>query len=289
MNKTTQKVYQYLLDSYGSTSISGQQEFSPEFYDPDEGNNYIYSLTNKLPAIRGLDFMNGDFNGVVKRAKEWWNRGGLVTICWHTGMYGGTHAESLNDNPKFDRLIRSGTNENKRMLENWDKAALALQELRDNDIPVLWKPFHEPDGEWFWWGKGGNYYFKKLWKMMYERFTNVFGLDNLIWVQGYTTEVKKYWYVGDKYCDVIGSDTYDPKDPYNDVGWYGLGGIKTDRLRCYHETQALPTNQDLSTKPLWSYLVVWHTDILYDIDKNSIKEFYDNDKVITLDKLPKFI
>ena len=47
-----------------------------------------------------------------------------------------------------------------------DKAAEALQELKEENIPVLWRPFHEFDGAWFWWGKGGSENFKKLWIMM---------------------------------------------------------------------------------------------------------------------------
>lgn len=48
--------------------------------------DYIYNNTGRYPAIRGLDYMNDDFSGVNRRAKEWHDRGGIVTICWHCGF-----------------------------------------------------------------------------------------------------------------------------------------------------------------------------------------------------------
>ena len=104
--------------------------------------DYIKETTGKLPAMRGLDFMNADFDGVVERAEDWWEKGGLVTSCWHTGINGLGYQESLNDEPDFDKLLKTGTKENKAMLENWDKAAEALVKLRDAGVPVLWRPFH---------------------------------------------------------------------------------------------------------------------------------------------------
>lgn len=45
--------------------------------------------------------------------------------------------------------------EYKTLISGMDKAAKALKELNDKNIPVLWRPFHELDGGWFWWSRGG--------------------------------------------------------------------------------------------------------------------------------------
>ena len=187
-DEITQQVYDYICDNYGKVMLSCQQE-STWMDSPDYEMDYIKETTGKLPAMRGLDFMNADFDGVVERAEDWWEKGGLVTICWHTGINGLGYQESINDEPDFDKLLKKGTKENKAMLENWDKAAEALVKLRDAGVPVLWRPFHEFDGKWFWWGKGGEENFIKLWQMMYDRYTNKFGLTNLIWVLGYSGDV----------------------------------------------------------------------------------------------------
>ena len=78
--ETTKKVFAYICDTYENGIISGQQEST--WVDGSEYEmNYIYDITGKYPAMRGLDFMNDDFDGVVDRAVDWWNKGGLVTIC----------------------------------------------------------------------------------------------------------------------------------------------------------------------------------------------------------------
>ena len=98
-----------------------------------------------------------------------------------------------------------GTWENKVFTEDLKNAAAYLKLLRDADIPVLWRPFHEAAGGWFWWGKDAAS-FKSLWIAMFNYFKTE-GLDNLIWV--WTTEGNDSdWYPGDQYVDIVGRDVY---------------------------------------------------------------------------------
>lgn len=98
-----------------------------------------------------------------------------------------------------------GTWENKVFTEDLKNAAAYLKLLRDADIPVLWRPFHEAAGGWFWWGKD-DASFKSLWIAMFNYFKTE-GLDNLIWV--WTTEGNDAdWYPGDQYVDIVGRDVY---------------------------------------------------------------------------------
>ena len=98
-----------------------------------------------------------------------------------------------------------GTWENKVFTEVLKNAAAYLKLLRDADIPVLWRPFHEAAGGWFWWGKDAAS-FKSLWIAMFNYFKTE-GLDNLIWV--WTTEGNDAdWYPGDQYVDIVGRDVY---------------------------------------------------------------------------------
>ena len=98
-----------------------------------------------------------------------------------------------------------GTWENKVFTEDLKNAAAYLKLLRDADIPVLWRPFHEAAGGWFWWGKDAAS-FKSLWIAMFNYFKTE-GLDNLIWV--WTTEGNDAdWYRGDQYVDIVGRDVY---------------------------------------------------------------------------------
>ena len=98
-----------------------------------------------------------------------------------------------------------GTWENKVFTEDLKNAAAYLKLLRDADIPVLWRPFHEAAGGWFWWGKDAAS-FKSLWIAMFNYFKTE-GLDNLIWV--WTTEGNDAdWYPGDQYVHIVGRDVY---------------------------------------------------------------------------------
>ena len=206
-NPQTQALYRYLTDLYGTKIIAGQQEstwMGSENYEFD----IICNASGKLPAIRGLDYMNDDFRGVNRRAQEWFKRGGIVTICWHCGAdFRGSHRESLRSNLDWQNALSSGTPENKKLLEGMDKAARALAQLQDEGVTVLWRPFHEFDGGWFWWGKGSPEDFVQLWRMMYRRYTETFHLNNLIWVWTAQTG-DDVWYPGDEFVDIVGRDNY---------------------------------------------------------------------------------
>lgn len=278
----TEKIYDYICDSFGKTMLSCQME-STWMGSPDYEIDYIYEKTGKYPAMRGLDFMNGDFDGVVERAIEWHKKGGLVTICWHTGVASSGYEESKADNPDFEKLLTPGTDEYNTMTGAWDLAAKALLKLQDEGVTVFWRPFHEFDGGWFWWGKDGGESFIKLWRMMYDKFTNDYGLNNLIWVLGYSGEVKDGWYPGDEYCDIVGSDTYD--DSTNKRAWDKLKKI-TDKPLTFHECGNLPKVSDFENDgDIWSWFMVWHTDWIINNDVENLREVYGSERVVTLDEL----
>ena len=143
---SAKKVYQYLKDTYGKACITGQME-STWMGTPNYEMIYIEENTGKLPAIRGLDFMHNDFGGVVSRAKDWWEQGGIVTICWHTGAdFASAYDESKADNINWDDAFVPGSDTYNALLEGMDRAVPYLQNLEDAGVPVLWRPFHELDG-----------------------------------------------------------------------------------------------------------------------------------------------
>lgn len=286
-DETTKAVYAYLASLQGNQVLSAQQE-STWMGSDDYEMQYIYDCSGKYPAMRGLDYMNDDFDGVNKRAVAWWKKGGLVTICWHTGAgFSGAWEDAMKDEVSdWDAMFTDGTAENKAMLDGMDKAAKALSELQKAGVTVIWRPFHELDGRWFWWGKGGSKNFIRLWQTMYDRYTNDWHLNNLIWVLGYSHNGKGYqkWYPGDNYCDIIGADSYDggaqPK-LYKKVSRVN----KANKPMCFHECGANPTADELKETP-WLWFMTWHTEYLTDNnDKIAIQELYNSDYVITLDEI----
>ena len=284
------QLYAYLCGLSGQGVLSGQME-STWMGSPDYEMDYIFEKTGKYPAIRGLDYMHDDFDGVNERAIQWWNEGGIVTIMWHTGSdFNGEWADALADEiTDWEATLTPGTSEYVNFVAGMDKAAEALLELQEAGVPVLWRPFHEFDGRWFWWGKGGSDYFIRLWKLMYDRYTNHWGLNNLIWVLPYSGNGKAYgnWYPGDEYCDILGADSY-------------AGGVQNKLYKlltmvcdsgkpyCFHECGTNPTAEELQTTP-WIWFMTWHTDhIVSNNDPEALKALYNSDYVLTKDELPAF-
>lgn len=292
-DETTQRIYSYICDTFGSGIISAQQEST--WMDSTEYEmDYIYEATGRLPAMRGLDFMNDDFDGVCERALDWWNKGGLVTICWHCGSdFTGEYNDCKNDEiTDWDAVLTDGTPENEAFVKNMDNAGKALQKLQENGVTVLWRPFHEFDGQWFWWGKGGADNFKRLWIMMYNHFTYDLELNNLIWVLGYSHNGKAVakWYPGDEYCDIVGADSYEVSENGAEKRLYDKVFKVTagNKPLIFHECGLIPTVDDLKTVP-WCSFMTWHTEWLIDTNSSEhLKEVYNSDYVITLDELPNF-
>lgn len=288
-----QAVYAYLQQVWGTGCLTGQME-STWMGSPDYEMNFIEEHTGKLPAVRGLDFMHNDFQGVVDRAIAWWEQGGIPHICWHTGNdFASGYNESLAHNLDWDEALTPGTAAYAKLIADMDRAVPYLQQLEDAGVPVLWRPFHELDGGWFWWSKGGSENFVKLWQLMYSRYTDYWGLDNLIWLLGYSGNGGNMaaWYPGDDYVDLIGADSYSPGANgrlYAEVASIAPAGMPI----VFHECGAIPTQTQMSRADApWAMFMVWHTTYLTDGNSNtttSLKEIYTSDYFITLDELPDF-
>ncbi|MBQ7954661.1 MAG: hypothetical protein IJ282_02825 [Lachnospiraceae bacterium] len=290
--ENAQRVYDYLQDVYGTVCLTGQME-STWMGSPDYEMKFIEKNTGKLPAIRGLDFMHNDFQGVTNRSKEWWEKGGIPTICWHTGAdFNSGYNESKDHNINWDEAFVPGSETYNKLLEGMDRAVPYLQQLEDAGVPVLWRPFHELDGGWFWWSKGGSENFVKLWQLMYSRYTDYWGLDNLIWVYGYSGNGGNMaaWYPGDDYVDLLGADSYTP-GPNQKLFEECETLIPEGMPIVFHECGTIPTEKEMTDAgATWSFFMVWHTEYLTESKNNtveSLKEIYNSDYFITLDELPE--
>lgn len=283
------RLFEYLCDMHGKKILAGQQE-SPAKGKANEELEYIFEVTGKLPAIRGLDYIDDDFEGVNARVVEWDSRNGIVTICWHWGIPPvGKGYPSSQESIDIEDALTEGTKLNLGMLKQMDEVAEALKELRDLHIPVLWRPYHEFDGAWFWWGKGGSEQFKRLWKLMYERFTMVHELNNLIWVLSYSWQLHEDWYPGDDFYDIIGTDIYEVgehKSSYDKLAlWSG-----TDIPIAYSECGPIPDPDNLVKEQVnWAWFMTWHT--IHIKEQNTpdyLKRVYRHERVLTLEDMPQW-
>jgi hypothetical protein len=281
-------LYSYLQDVAGKKILAGQMASEWGF---DE-IGYIQKLTGKLPAIKGMDFIESDKNeDQVRAAKDWWERGGIPTIMWHWGAPGiGEGYENSKKEVDIDKCFEKGTPEYNAFWKELDEKAALLEELKKAKVPVLWRPFHELNGNWFWWGKKGAAQFRRLWTTMYDYYVHTKKLDNLIWVLCYTASPDSAWYPGRDYVDIAGADDYGQNGPHAEM-YRKVRSIVGDAMPVpFHECPVPPDPaQCLAQGVNWSWFMVWHTSFVLKADPAYLKYIYTNDLVVTLDKVPNIM
>jgi mannan endo-1,4-beta-mannosidase len=158
---------------------------------------------------------------------EHWNRGGLVQISWHIdNPWTGGNSWDTTRQEKLDELIDGALSA--KWIDQLNQIADALDPLQQQGVPVLFRPLHEANGDWFWWGQkqqpGHEVAYKRLFRHMYDYMTHERGLDNLIWVYSaavtYRESVVDY-YPGPECVDVVGLDIYDDRVRGRDMDLLG--------------------------------------------------------------------
>lgn len=252
-NPDTRKILNYLSclpNRSDNRVISGQYTSGPgadgQLWPPNAYEDYVvrlYNETGKWAAMIGMDYSGvslsdfslADIQSVNQQLINHWNQGGLAILMWTAPNPWGGKVRDNYDRIDVTELITPGTSVNKIWMSMLDKVAKGLADLRDAGVVVLFRPFHEMNGEWFWWsfGKGGQVspaQFTMLWRHMFDYFTYTKGLNNLIWAYGPDREhiplaswqkPVLYYYPGDAYVDIVGlsvySDTFDDWGGYSDL------------------------------------------------------------------------
>lgn len=307
----TRRLMSYLCDMYGKNILSGQYcdtgAFGKEF-------QVIKKVTGKTPAVLGLDLMeytpsrveNGSVGHATELAVQHWENGGIVTFCWHwnapskylTGQwYSGFYTEQTNiDLAK----VMNGEDEEgyELLMQDIDAIAEQLQILRDEGVPVLWRPLHEASGGWFWWGASGAETYKQLYILLYDKLTNEYGLNNLIWVwNGQDAD----WYPGDEYVDIIGEDIYPGEHVYtSQINKYleAAHYTQTPKMVVLSENGCV-FDPELAIRDgaMWGFWCTWNGEFVakdmaiftYNdqyTEEEALQKFYCHEAVITLDEVP---
>ena len=289
-------LYAWLWSQYGRRTLTGQHE---QGYNPENAQrelDYLVKVTGKAPAILGFDYIDPrDDARVNARALAWARSGGIVTFCWHWGAPDiGTGYENSKKDFDVAAALTPGTPQNRLMLAQMDHVAALLKVLRDAKVPVLWRPFHEFSGDWFWWGKHGPDAFKALWRLMYDRYTRLHGLDNLIWVLGWAGQkVDAAYYPGRETVDIAGADIY-VEDHGNLASMFaGVKAIVGHSVPiCLHENGPVPDPALLGPQADWLWFMTWHTRWLMGADQNTpaqLKRYFASRRYVTRDELPAML
>lgn len=301
-------VLKYLSDISYSKTITGQHTQTMAM----EELHHIKKITGREPALLGFELLSYSPNinyldtddecmtevvenfGTLKRAWEWADRKGLITFTWHWfSPLGGRSKAFFTVNTDFDasKAIIDGTPENRALISDMDYMAGLLRPFCDKGIPILWRPFHEGEGNWFWWGVKGPEVVKKLWRMMFDRYTNVHKLNNLIWV--WNTAVPEC-YPGDDVVDVISRDMYPEPHSHTDQAdkYYELTKITdSKKIALIGEIGTLPDVDEIHKKRIgWASFMTWSKVFCLTEDFTSfdyLKKLYSSPNAVTKETLPE--
>ena len=145
-------------------------------------------------------------------------RGGIVTVSWHprNPLTGGT-AWDVSDSTVVASVLPGGSQFEKfqTWIERVGDFLLTLKTKDGRPVPVIFRPWHENNGSWFWWGQAlcSDNEFHGLWDMLQDSLT-IRGLNNLLWSYspnldgGWTEERFLARYPGNDRVTLIGEDAY---------------------------------------------------------------------------------
>lgn len=298
-------VYKFLKENYGKKQLTGVQssmsntnDFINNVYSATQkhpalaGYDFIYLAFSPTPANWSWVQNYGD----ISAAKEQWENNGLVSYMWHWNVpnseadFNNCVEKNSTDNmgfycpganssgtTSFDirEALKEGTWQNRCIMRDIEEVAGYLKNLQDANIPVIFRPLHEAAGNytkynpqggaWFWWGRYGAEPCKKLFRLLHDQLTNVYGLNNLIWAwtidatEGMVSQAKD-WYPGDDVVDIVGVDIYTDKINVPQKSQYEFMNEVTGgkKLTTISECGNIPDPKvqfdgDLS----WSWFMVW--------------------------------
>lgn len=301
-------VLKYLSDITYDKVITGQHTQTMG----QEELHRIEEITGDKPALLGFELLSYSPNinytdtddecmtevnnnyGTLKRAWEWADEKGLINFTWHWFSPLGGHSKSFfTENTDFDasKAVIDGTKENKALISDMDVIAGLLRPFCERNIPILWRPFHECDGTWFWWGAKGADTLKKLYRLMYDRYTNVHELNNLIWVWN---AQNKEFYPGDDVVDIISVDIYPEKHCHTSQIDQYINLIKITeqkKIAIIGEIGSLPDIDAIHNEKVgWASYMTWSLVFCMTEEFNTydyLKKLYKSKHSITKADLPQ--
>lgn len=189
----------------------------------------VLSTAGAYPYVLGLDLggleidspvnLDGnDFNLMREAAVKHYERGGVVTLSWHlrNPLTGGDSWDVSSD--KVVGSILPGGERHEYFMGWLERVAAYVGSLKDSrgrQIPVIFRPWHEHTGGWFWWGAGlcSAEQYNELWKMTYDFMEGEKKIEGLVWAISPNSMSENFesWeerYPGDDYVDIVGLDCY---------------------------------------------------------------------------------
>ncbi|KAJ3052260.1 hypothetical protein HK097_006624 [Rhizophlyctis rosea] len=303
LNKAAKTLYDSLKFSFNRKVLSGQAETADTSQDRDGEFKFIANLTGATPAVRLMDFIfyvgePAFEDGSIARAIDWYqNKSGIVQYQWHwrpRAEYGSSFyaAETTFD---ITKAVVKGTKEYNHTIEDIAGVIAKAKLLEKAGVPFIFRPLHEPNGGWFWWGSKGAAPYLKMWDLIQSEFTKA-KVHNVIWLHNFAGAPVPEWYPGNNKVDIVSVDRYSAPGVYDAYpsDFYRLkyitGGTK---IQVFGENGPVPDIKLMvETGALWGYFATWNGDFIYGQKQNSEKELirqYQHDKVFNLEDIQALV
>ncbi len=271
----------------------------------------IHAVTGQYPAIWAGDFGFADSTHdidnikyrplLVSEIKKQYARGAIIVMTYHqanpalgepTPFKGGIISHLTDE--QWKELITPGTALYKKWCAQMDLIAVYFKELQDAHIPVIFRPYHEMNGNWFWWGhRKGDDGFKALWHQLYDYYTNHHHLNNILWAW---TPDKPWADIADYYpnnhtVDILGCDIYPMKDSttvYPQEFYNRMLKLANGKPLALTENSILPDRETLKNQP-WVWMMSWGQMVFTNNTQKEIKESLNSKQVLMLKEIPRKI
>ena len=268
----------------------------------DENRSDVKSVTGAHPAVIGVDFsglygpseseIEKEKTSLIKYISETYDRGGVITAAWHFNNPVSNTNFYWNDSTAIaavKNIIPGGTHHQKykSILKNIADVAKATKGNDGKIVPIIFRPFHELDGDWFWWGARHCTIdeFKTLWQFTVTYLKDSLQVHNFIYAfspdnKFFTEEKYLERYPGNEFVDLVGVDNY---GDFGRGGHYDLDAgytklkivsdfaLKNGKLAAFTETglESIPDSTWWTNKLLKTllrsdlklcYVLVWRND-----------------------------
>ncbi len=297
------RVLAYLRSLEGRRTLSGIHNRHNNA--PSQYTAMIHDVTGRYPALWSGDFLFDDYDpdhnvsnraGMIRQAQLEWSHGAVVNLMFHACPP--TNAEPCDwdhdlarhlSDAEWSDLITEGGTLNRAWLARLDTIVPYLRQLRDAGVAPLFRPIHEMNQGFFWWGgRPGPQGTRRLYQITHDHLVRHHGLDHMIWVwdvQDLSWNFSDYD-PGTDHADIVALDVYG--DGFRREKYDAIAAVANGRLMAIGECQVLPTAAELDAQPRWSFFMSW-SELTFEARYNTgdaIRALYASPRVVTLDQTP---
>ncbi|MEO0338923.1 MAG: glycosyl hydrolase [Bacteroidota bacterium] len=229
--KETKALYHNLKQIAQSQTLFGHEDalaYGVEWKEWHKMRSDIKDVCGQHPALFGWEMSklgkyehnidSVDFEAMKGWMKQVYKMGGINTISWHMDQFG-NDKDSWQTGDRVVETILPGGKYHEDFKGKLDLFADYIEDLKvgfifKKQVPIIFRPWHEHSGSWFWWGADWctPEEYKQLWRFTVEYLRDEKGLNNLLYC--YSPDIVRdeahylERYPGDEYVDILGLEDY---------------------------------------------------------------------------------